>query len=276
MSFSLFESSRSKSKPYFLYFIRYGAGANDFYAFTDNEFPVSVDGVTYEVRQITHGDVATSGTLDKSTVELMTPKTNELFDLFRIYPPSYRVQLTIMKGHNGDPDTDVKTIWSGRILGMSVRGVECTYACEPIVTTMKRLGLRRNWQYGCPHPLYLNGCFASKAAVRQTATVSAISGAAVTLPSGWNGPIAAEKFVGGIVEVSTGGSLSRTILRVNSNVLVIAGPTTGIVVGGTVSIYPGCAHDMADCKNVHDNIVNFGGQPWIPMDNPVGSKNNFY
>lgn len=276
MAFNIFESSRTKSRPYYLYLIRYGAGMNDYYAFTDNELPVTLNGVAYSVRQITHGDVSTTGSLDKSTVELMTPKTNELFDLFRIYPPSYRVQLSIMKGHNGDAASEAKTIWSGRILAMSVRGSECSYSCEPILTTMKRPGLRRNWQYGCPHPLYLEGCFASKAAAKRTGTVAAIAGATVTLNNGWNGALDAAKFIGGFVEISAASAVARTILRVNGNALVLAGPTTGLAVGSGVSIYPGCAHNMDDCKNVHNNLVNYGGQPWIPTSNPIGSKNNFY
>ena len=274
--FNPFESSRSKAKPYYLYFIRYGAGANEFYAFTNNEFPVINNGVTYVVRQITHGDISTTGTLDKSTTDLMTPKTNELFELFRVYPPSYRVQLTIMKGHYGDPANEVKTIWSGRILNMQVRGSECTFSCEPIVTTMKRLGLRRNWQYGCPHPLYLGGCFANKNAVKRTATVAAISGADLTLATDWNGSIPVDKYIGGFIEIPAATVSARTILRVAGNVLTIAGSMSGLSTGATVAIYPGCAHNMEDCKGVHNNIVNFGGQPWIPTDNPVGSKNNFY
>ncbi len=274
--FGRFEGSRASAKPYYLYFIRYGSGANDFYAFTNNEFPVTTGGVTYDVRQMTHGDISTTGSLDKTTVELMSPKNNELFELFRVYPPSYRVQLTIMKGHYGDPENEVKTIWSGRILNMSVRGSECTYSCEPILTALKRLGLRRNWQYGCPHPLYLKGCFADKNAVKRTATVAAISGAELTLSANWNGDIAFEKFIGGFIEIETPALIPRSILRVAANVLTIAGSMSNLTVGANLKVYPGCAHNMDDCKSVHNNIVNFGGQPWIPTDNPVGNKNNFY
>lgn len=276
MSFSLFESSRTKGRPFFLYLIKYGEGVNEFYAFTDNEKTITFDGVVYEVRQIAHGDIATTGTLDKSTVEVTTPRTNELFDLFRVYPPSYRVQLTIMKGHNGDPDNSAVTLWSGRILSMSVRGEECTFACEPISTTMRRLGLRRNWQYGCPHVLYGPGCVASKTAVRQIGTVVAATGSKITLMSDWHGPVAPEKFVGGFIEIAGGTITPRTILRVDGQELLVAGLVKDLPPGSAVSIYPGCAHDMADCKDVHNNIQNFGGQPWIPTANPIGAHNNFY
>lgn len=276
MAFNFFESSRSRSKPYHLYLVRYGAGPSEYYAFTDNEVDVTLSGVQYLSRQISHGDISTNGSMDRAAVDVTAPKTNELFELFRVYPPSYRVRLTIMRGHHGDPDGEVKTIWSGRIISMTVRGPECTFTCEPISTTMKRLGLRRNWQYGCPHSLYGPQCKANKNAVKRTPVITSVGAGWVGLPVGWNGSVPIEKYIGGIVEIPMTTSVSRTILRVEADRVLLAGSLTGMSVGVTVAVYPGCSHSMDDCKNVHGNLLNFGGMPWIPLDNPVGSKNNFY
>ena len=274
--FPVFESSRYKSKPFYLLMIRYGAGVNDFYAFTDNEFPVTVNGVTYAVRQFDLGEIATTGSMDRSAVPLRTPRTNELFELFRIYPPSYRVTMTVMKSHFGDPDKGVVTIWNGRILGMTVRGSECEFNCEPISTTMKRLGLRRNWQYGCPHALYQPGCNANKNAVMRLATVTGNADGVLTLAAGWNGATDPSKFIGGYIEIPAQTTIARTILRISGNGLTVSGTVSAAPVGTQIKVYPGCAHNMSDCQDLHNNIVNFGGQSWIPSDNPVGSKNNFY
>lgn len=274
--FNLFESSRSRSKPFHMYLFKYGPGSGDFYAFTDNEFPVRHQGIDYSPRQIDHGGISTTGSLDRAALEVRTPRTNELFLLFRAYPPSYRVTLSVLKSHYGDPDKGVVAIWSGRILGMDVRGSECTFNGEPISTTMKRLGLRRNWQYGCPHALYQNGCRADRNRVMQSATVVSNDGGVIALQPNWNGPIAPEKFNGGYIETRSSTALTRSILRVTGDSLILTGDTSDLTVGVGISVYPGCAHNMADCQGVHDNILNFGGQPWIPLSNPVGSKNNFY
>lgn len=274
--FSIFESSRYKSKPFYLLMIRYGAGVNDFYAFTDGEFPFTKGGVTYVTRQFDLPEISANGSLDRSTVELRTPKNNELFELFRVYPPSYRVTLSIMKSHFGDSDSEVVTIWSGRIVNMTVRGVECTFSCDPIATAMRRLGLRRNWQYGCPHALYQGSCRADRNAVKQVATVISNSAATLTLTPNWNGSIPPEKFVGGVIEIPGSTVLSRTVLRVSGDAITVAGAISEATPGVQISLYPGCSHTMEDCQSVHNNIVNFGGQSWIPTDNPVGAKNNFY
>ena len=120
--FGLFESSRYKGKPFYLLMIRFGPGVNDFYAFIDNEFPVIVNGVEYVVNQFDLGEISTTGSMDRASVELRTPRTNPLFELFRVYPPSYRVTVSVMKSHFGDYDKCVLTISSGRILGLTVKG----------------------------------------------------------------------------------------------------------------------------------------------------------
>jgi hypothetical protein len=38
----------------------------------------------------------------------------------------------------------------------------------------------------------------------------------------------------------------------------------------TVNLYPGCNKSMDHCINRFDNILNYGGFPWIPGKNPFG------
>jgi guanylate kinase len=38
----------------------------------------------------------------------------------------------------------------------------------------------------------------------------------------------------------------------------------------------GARHKLHDCRDLHDNRVNYGGQPFIPAANPVGYKRNHY
>jgi len=37
----------------------------------------------------------------------------------------------------------------------------------------------------------------------------------------------------------------------------------------------GCPHTVGGCRRVHDNILNYGGQPYIPVgSNPVHKNNH--
>lgn len=280
---SFFQSSRALSQPIHLYRIEYGIGAGSRMLFTDAETPLLVGGDTYQPVQIRHGEINASGTLDKATVEVNTPYNNPLVELFRIYPPSQVVNLTIYQGDLNDPDAQFLVIWGGRVIDFSLDAMEAKFTCDPVATSIRRPGLRRNYQFSCPHVLYRGSCRASQLAATVTTTVTAISGSILTLPAGWFGALDPAKFRGGPIEwLAAGGDrVTRGILRVTDDggtgrTLLLGGLPSGLVVGMEVEVALGCNHQMDDCKNLHNNIQNFGGCPWIPTKNPIGNYNNFY
>ncbi len=218
MTFETLEESRCLGQPVDLYYFRYGTTASAYYAYTDAEEPVTFDGVIYEPKPIQRGAINSSGTLDKSALTVDLPTSCDVAELFRIYPPGRSVALIIRQGHLGDADNDFKVIWSGRILSSSREDSVDSLTCEPLSTAFRRSGLRRCYQYSCPHALYGEQCKASRLAGTSAATVYATTGASVTLDSGWNGSHAVEKYIGGMVEWETAaevGSLGYEVLRVD-------------------------------------------------------------
>ena len=272
MTFETLEESRYLGQPVDLYYFRYGTTASAYYAYTDAEEPVTFDGVIYEPKPIQRGAINSSGTLDKSALTVDLPTSCDVAELFRIYPPGRSVALIIRQGHLGDADNDFKVIWSGRILSSSREDSVDSLTCEPLSTAFRRSGLRRCYQYSCPHALYGAQCKASRLAGTSAATVYATTGASVTLDSGWNGSHAVEKYIGGMVEWETAaGKEVRTILRLTGggNVLNLSGSTRGLTGGTEISVILGCEHNMTDCETLHNNIQNYGGQPWIPLSSPI-------
>ena len=284
MSFAGQEESIYHGEPVELFLFRYGPGPTQFHAYVDAEIDVSFDGVTYVASPIRREAVKSSGTLDKATIKVNTDANSGVAELFRVYPPTQPVTLFIRQGHIGDPDAEFKVIWTGTVAGCSWEDSEATLSCNPVSTSMLRTGLRRHWQYGCPHALYMGdangGCRADKVAATQVTTLSAVSGSIVTLPSGWNGTRDKAKFLRGLVEWVNpeGGTERRAILKVNTaaNVITMGGPIVGMEAGDTVAVILGCNQQMADCADLHNNINDFGGQPWIPTKNPFGQTQNFY
>jgi len=282
MTFASYETSRDAGKPVDLYFFRHGSDPAAYYAYTDADFPLTVDHgdgpITYEAVPIRRGEISSTGTLDRSTLEVSTARDAELADLFRVYPPSQVVTLIIRQSHLDDPDEEFPVVWTGRIVSSSrKKDSSVSYSCEPVSTSMRRPGLRRHYQYGCPHALYGPQCSANKAAATVTATVDSISGTSVTLDTGWNAHDVS-KYLGGMIEWTNddGQQEMRTILRVTGDTLSCSGILRDLDVGATISVILGCSQQLGDCKDLHNNIVNYGGQPWIPLKNPVGFYNNYY
>lgn len=278
MSFSFFETSRFKGRPLNLYYFKTGDLPGDFIAFSDGERNITVGGVVYKAEPVKRSRIASSGSLDKAQLSINVSRKNPLFEIYRVYPPSYVVTVVVRQGHYGDPDNQFLAIWSGRIVDFESMGNEVSFKCEPAGTSARTPGLRRNMQRGCMHALYGPQCKAEPKP--KVAEAAAVTGGHITLPAGWNGAIAAEKFVGGTIQwlPVDGLRVTRTVLDVSSDGLTlrVAGNTQGLAVGAEVTALAGCNHWMTDCKELHDNILNYGGCDWIPVQNPVGSTNQFY
>ena len=160
MSYGAIEESRKLGAPAELFLFRYGTDPGAVYAYTDVEEMVTHGAVDYNPVKIKRGGISASGSLDKSRMTVTVPIDSEIAELFRIYPPGTVVTLTIRGGHLSDPDAEYPVIWVGRVLS-SARGksenTEVELTCEPANTSLRRTGLRRNYQYSCPHVIYSAG-----------------------------------------------------------------------------------------------------------------------
>lgn len=292
MTYSAYETSADQGGLAQCYLFRYGAEAGEYYAYTthteelDLDHGGSIGEVTYTPVPIQRDGITSNGTLDKTTLKIDADIGTGLAELFRVYPPSSVVTLTIYEGHVDDPDAEFKVVWAGRIIAAGREGSGLTLSGEPVSTQMRRPGLRRNYQYGCPHALYQGvpgkpGCHADKGAATVVATVASISGSTVTLDSGWEGAFPAAKFLRGLLEWTPAGSSvqSRTIIRIAGDVLTLSGIPTDLEAADSADVVLGCNHKAfapdGDCQALHDNLLDYGGQPWIPTVNVIGT-NPFY
>lgn len=285
MGYNTYADSRDQGAPIELYLFRYGPGADDVFAYTNSERPVSIvhevggAATVYTPTAISRGDITESGGMDKKDLSVEAPANSEIADMFKGWPPSQVVSLTVYEGEIDDSSKELAVVWNGRVLGSTISGTVSTLRCESAYTGMQRTGLKRHYQYGCPHQLYGPMCKADKAAATRSTTVSSISGAEISLPVGWNGAFAAAKFANGFASWtrSDGRKELLAILKsVDADTLLLAARPRDLVAGQAIDLILGCDHTLTDCTSLHGNTPNFGGCPYIPTENPVGIKNNFY
>lgn len=279
MSFSKRESSRTQGETINVFLFRYSE--DSYYGYCDGENAVAfeIDGVvhTFEPAPVGRGDIVSNGTLEKTTLEITLPKMLPAALLFRDYPPSHLVTLVIFQGHAKDGEFLVA--WSGSVTSSSRDGTQCKLTCEPFAIALQRVGLRKNYQYGCTHALYGPSCSASEAAASVSPLVAGISGNDLALPEDWATDKPKLKFRGGIARwtSSEGEKFVRTIIAVDpaTNTVRVGGQVKGLEVGQAVTLSLGCNRQMSDCLDLHANIHNFGGCPWIPLVNPMSFRNIF-
>ena len=276
MALEDYESSRALGAPVDLYYFRYGSDPAAFYAYTDAEIEVEHAGVTYAPHPLKRGKVTSSQSLDKSELKVRTTLASPLAELFRIGPPSSVVTVVIRRGHVTDVDNEFMAVFVGRVSQCKREGREAELSCVPASTSMKRSGLRRHYQLTCPHVLYDQDDGSCKASMAAATTgpvlASAVAYTAVVLPAAWFGALDPRKFIGGmVVWAGPSGTERKTIIRMSSDglTLTLNGATTGLAAGAPVSVILGCNHQTSDCEDLHNNILNFGGMPYIPSENPV-------
>jgi hypothetical protein len=271
---------RAVGQPAELYLFRYGTDPASYYAYTDITEPITVGAYVYQPLPIKRGKIVSSGTLDKSALSVEAPLSCGAVELFRIYPPDEIVTLVIRSGSITDGVTgtegDWPVVWSGRIIQCSrdnENGPIGTFTCEPASTSMRRTGLRRHYQLSCPHVLYAQGdslCNADKVARTINTTVESLTTTNVTVPAADLAGYVLTKFLGGTIEwTSPAGRAVRSIIRISGSAFILSGPTTGLAVADAVAVSLGCNHQTDDCDLLHQNILNYGGQPYIPQINPI-------
>ncbi|RWX68928.1 hypothetical protein EN780_07850 [Mesorhizobium sp. M4B.F.Ca.ET.089.01.1.1] len=301
MTFGIRESSRYRGQPVSLYLIQ-GATTDDGapvgpYAYNNGEAPITrsvldAEGNPVNIEfipwPIKNSNISHDGTLDKSDITVTMAFGSEMDDLFLAYPPSDVVNLTIFEGHIGDDVTEENfpAVWMGRITSSADNDSnEQELSCVPVSTSIKRPGLRRNYQVGCPHVLFGPQCRASKVAATVDREFVSVTRNKITIDVSLGATYA--RYVGGLLQwinADNGRKELRTISAVRADGLevTIRGIARGLVAGNPLSVIRSCNHQMTGC-NQHtnsvtggSNIKNYGGQFGIPLENPLSQKNQFY
>ncbi len=254
-------------------------GASTFYAYTTSEKPVVHLGRTYNPIAISRDNITSSGSLDKTRIKVIVPLVTEIAELFRLYPPGFKVSLKIFSGSLNAVQSGISVIWVGRVIQSSREpagndnGEQCVLSCEPASTTMRQSGLRANWQLPCRHVLYAPRCGASEAAATVLTTAGTVGANWIDVPPGWEGARPRGKYVSG--KVTWDGPLGREqrrILAVTESRITISGTTQHLVLGDEIGVVLGCNRQMEDCINLHNRIHSFGGFPFIPTENPINKS----
>lgn len=226
-------------------------------------------GETYAAFPIGRDTMQQAKELHKSPLEVLIPRTSELSLLYLAGNPERIITLTVFRLHIGASDGPV-VYWKGRIVSCDWPDpATASLKCESVFTSLKRPGLRARYQRPCRRALYETGCNVDKVAYAVAGTVSAINAAKTVLTVAAADAMADGWFSGGMVETPTGGFLFVTAHAGSS--LTLANPCA-LAVSDAVTIYPGCARNRETCKNKFNNILNFGGWPWIPSRNPFDGR----
>lgn len=260
MTYDARELSMQSGEPIEMY--HFTVGLVD-YRFTSAKSAIVYNGDTYQPALIKRGNVEFTTERGRNSLKIQTSRDFAIADLFRIAAPSDVILLVVHLVHYGD--TDGAVIWSGRVLNCEWSGSVASLNCEPISTSLQRIGLRRLYQRQCPHVLYGSACRVNKDDHDLVITVTAING--LTLNTNNTGILS--EYAGGFAVF---GTEKRFITENPFNQIKLSAPFYGLTVGNTITIFKGCDHTLDTCHVRFSNSENYGGMPYIPNKNPFGGS----
>lgn len=283
MSINNYENSVSRGVPVGLYLFRHGASPDQFRAYTDGDTAVEYDGITYQPAVISGSNIKISTSPKEGEFQITCSAAFEMAQMMLYYPTSYIISLIVRQGHLPEPDAPAgwdtgitfPVVFCGTVIERNGGdGSTAVLTCVTVGYGLKRAGLTRHWQYGCPLQLYGPDCKASAALASTPAVISAVGTSTLTLESGWRKPdTIGEDYVGGsILWEADYGTEYRMIMRVVGNTIHLAGPVDSLEILGEITVRLGCPRTTESCRSLHNNIVNYGGHPFIPSLNPVGKN----
>lgn len=258
MTYAAADTGTQSGKPVELY--RFANGAN-VWTFSSGAAPVSYSAEVYAPEAIERGQIEASQEFGRAALTVTVPYDNAVAQLFVSGYPLGHVTLALFRAHIGDGEWI--TYWRGRVVSASFKGHTCELRCEPVYTTLRRAGLRAVYQLQCRHVLYGPGCGASAATHSVAGTVSAFVAnqvfvaAAAGYPDDW--------FSGGYLETPHG---SRLIMAHAGNSLTLSAAIPGLAAAEAVTVFAGCDHTHATCRDKFANTPKNGGFAWIPKKNP--------
>lgn len=244
-------------------------GLSTFWGYTSTTETKNVAGQVYIAVSMSRSNFEASQDYRRNNLKIKMPLTAEFVQQYISSPPTDKIDITVYQYHEDDPDQEVVIVWTGRVINLKFGEKDVEVLCESIETVFDRNTLRRQYSRGCTFQLYdPDSCKVDPDNFVLETTLSAVDG--IILTSSDFGTYDDGYFAGGYLVLQVGSILNkRFILTHVGNDITINLSLPGLAAGVDVSVYPGCAHTTQVCADKFNNILNYGGQPFIPLKNPM-------
>lgn len=276
MTYDAIETSAEGGSPVEVF--EFVAGATTYYYTSAIDTQTLGAQVYTPVAGLQRGETLEGPDKRENDFSILLPTTNPVAQIFVGVLPGYRVGVTVKRFHRNDtPTPEVVQVFDGYVQGASFSkadGKVCELTSRTVIASRGRMIPRRTFASSCGHVLYDE----STCQVDDTdpafraSSLSVVSqvGAILTVSSGLSGTYPDAFMQGGYVEV-IGAADFRLIIDHTGNVVTLQQPFS--VLPSTVNVYAGCAHTVAVCSSKFDNVLRYGGFPFVPTKNPYSGFN---
>lgn len=265
MTFDEHETSPLSGRPVELYRFTLGATV---YRYTSAEDEYIYGAQLYYPRLISRGAMSLASG-ERQQLEISLPSTDDVAAWFVGVVPGEVMYLEIMRIHRDDTDQEAIIYWDGRVTGAAYQNnsTRCVLQCATSESAFSRSIPRYKYQGLCNHMLYDERCLVDKDDFKFEGAVSVEATRSITVP-GLAAAKGAAWALGGFVAI---GNDYRMVIAQSGDVLSLLLDFSSRVLGQAVIVYAGCDHLRDTCEIKFDNLLQFGGFPYIPLRDPFKS-----
>ena len=259
MTFDARETSVHAGQPFELYLFQ---TQTQTWRLTSADRAITFNNNSYEPEAIFRTASSQGQELKSGALTVTIPKTHELAQLFVSFIPPTPLSLVIFRGHEGEPESEIVTHFTGRIT-MALFGDDCELRAVPEQEILQKRIPGPKYQKPCNHILYDSGCTVDKALFNVSGPLTFVdddvikAAAFATQPDGW--------LDSGYIEF---GTERRMILNHVGDTLTLLTGLASLTVGTVVTAFAGCKRTIADCDIKFANLPHFFGFEFIPARNP--------
>tara|TARA_R110002126_G_scaffold77661_1_gene193496 strand:- start:1045 stop:1905 length:861 start_codon:yes stop_codon:yes gene_type:complete len=275
MSFSDQEQSTEGGAPIELYTI---TGSDTFY-YTSAAEAYTLDGITYEPAAISRTAPMISGKESSGTITVKFPFNNAFVSRYLGGVPPAPDRISIQQIHTSDATAEATPFWSGSVSSVKFSSKEASVVLLGIMGRLNDMIPSQTFSWMCDHNLYSKQCRVPESSHTYSFSIVGISPDGVTVTLSDQGQADAKLssdvayFNGGTFLTGVDGSQRMGVnftptSATNTYTLVLLVPVQGLVEGQAITFTAGCDKSVDTCLIRFNNVLNYGGFPFVPTLNP--------
>lgn len=233
---------------------------NTVWRFTSSTRAYTHDSETYLPIAIGRGSLDLTDEVAKTSLTVSVPQAIELAQALIQTVSNISTTITLFRAIAGS----VSAWYKGRLSGIEPNGTVLKMTFVSVFTAMKRTGIRRTASRLCPYSIYGALCGVSVDSFYEQVEVVSISGNQLIVNyAGTN------NFKGGIAARWNTDYKSMVVSHVGSTI-TLSRPLPGLTTSVLLAV--GCNKNFHTCKDVFNNIENYGGFAFMTVNNPYSGS----
>ena len=253
----------SERKPLELYKIWHGT---TYYYHTNGDVAVVFNAQTYTPATIKRGAAQYDSNLDANTINIEFSRVLDPMIKYIASNPVEIVWIEISRLFRDQDPLEKSIIFIGQIKSASIKGTALKVQCVGFEFFLKQPIPTLRYQPQCNWTVFNTKCSKSTAGFTITANNVTVSSDGLEITHADFGTKADDYFKMGYL---TWGDYKRLITYHVDTLIKIRYPAEGLVTGENVAVYAGCDGSITMCHEKFDNVLWFGGDPYLPFDNPT-------